>query len=147
MPDAKLIKLYVDDEPLLLPTADLDSYERALDFRNGVLTRETDLAHTGRQAGPGAHRSGSVSFVHRHLAVMTFEITLLDAAAPVVVSSQLLNRQDGEDEYHVTATLRSVRAWTHGEARKFNQPLSCSRSCSARTATRSCSATGARTAG
>ena len=44
-----------------------------------------------------------VSFVHRHLAVMTFEITLLDAAAPVVVSSQLLNRQDGEDEYHVAA--------------------------------------------
>jgi alpha,alpha-trehalose phosphorylase len=28
-PDAKLIKLYVDDEPLLLPTADLDSYERS----------------------------------------------------------------------------------------------------------------------
>ena len=34
---------------------------------------------------------------------MTFEVTLLDAAAPVVVSSQLLNRQDGEDEYHVSA--------------------------------------------
>ena len=28
---------------------------------------------------------------------------MLDAAAPVVVSSQLMNRQDGEDEYHVRA--------------------------------------------
>ena len=39
----------------------------------------------------------------RHLAVITFEVTLLDAAAPVVICSQVLNRQDGEDEYHVTA--------------------------------------------
>src|SRR5690606_31140948 len=44
-----------------------------------------------------------VSLVHRHLAMLTMEVTLLDGAAPVVISSQLLNRQDGEDEYHVTA--------------------------------------------
>jgi alpha,alpha-trehalose phosphorylase len=30
---------------------------------------------------------------------LTFEVTLLDDDAPVVISSQLLNRQDGEDEY------------------------------------------------
>jgi alpha,alpha-trehalose phosphorylase len=42
-----------------------------------------------------------VSLVHRHLAVMTLEVTLLDSSAPIVISSQLLNRQDGEDEYHV----------------------------------------------
>ena len=33
--------------------------------------------------------------------MLTFEVTLLDGSAPIVVSSQLLNRQDGEDEYHV----------------------------------------------
>jgi alpha,alpha-trehalose phosphorylase len=61
-----------------------------------------------------------VSFVHRHLAVMTFEITLLDAAAPVVVSSQLLNRQDGEDEYHVKdAALGEGK--DPRRARKFSQ--------------------------
>ena len=32
---------------------------------------------------------------------MTFEVTMLDDAAPVAISSQILNRQDGEDEYHV----------------------------------------------
>jgi alpha,alpha-trehalose phosphorylase len=42
-----------------------------------------------------------VSFTERHLAVLTYEVTLLDADAPVVVSSQILNRQDGQDEYHV----------------------------------------------
>ena len=45
--------------------------------------------------------SRMVSFTQRHLAIMTIEITMLDEAAPVVVSSQLLNRQDGKDEYHV----------------------------------------------
>ncbi len=100
VPDAKMLKLYVDDEPLLLPTADLDSYERALDMRNGVLSRDMIWrTPAGKRVRVSSQRM--VSFVHRHLAVMTFEITLLDAAAPVVVSSQLLNRQDGEDEYHV----------------------------------------------
>ena len=61
-----------------------------------------------------------VSFVHRHLAVMTFEITLLDAAAPVVVSSQLLNRQDGEDEYHVKAAALG-EGKDPRRARKFSQ--------------------------
>ncbi len=37
-----------------------------------------------------------VSFAQRHLAVMTFEVTLLDAAAPVAISSQVLNRQDAD---------------------------------------------------
>jgi len=118
VPDAKLLKLYVDDEPLLLPTADLDSYERSLDFRNGVLTRDMVWrTPAGKRVRVSSQRM--VSFVHRHLAVMTFEITLLDAAAPVVVSSQLLNRQDGEDEYHVEdAALGEGK--DPRQSRKFN---------------------------
>jgi alpha,alpha-trehalose phosphorylase len=102
VPDAKLMKLFVDDEPLLLNTADLEHYERVLDFRSGMLVREL-LWRT--PAGKRVHVRSTrlVSLVHRHLAVMTFEVTLLDSAAPVVISSQLLNRQDGEDEYHVTS--------------------------------------------
>ena len=60
-----------------------------------------------------------VSLAHRHLAMLTFEVTVLDGAAPVVISSQLLNRQDGEDEYHVAAA-----ALGHGrdprQMRKFD---------------------------
>ncbi|MEP6298781.1 MAG: glycosyl hydrolase family 65 protein [Ilumatobacter sp.] len=100
VPDAKLIKLYVDDEPLLLSTADLDSYERSIDFRSGLLSRELVWRTPG---GKRVHVRSTrmVSMAERHLAVMTFEVTMLDASAPVVISSQLLNRQDGEDEYHV----------------------------------------------
>ncbi len=119
VPDAKLLKLYVDDEPLLLPTADLDTYERAVDFRNGVLTRDLIWrTPAGKRVRVTSQRL--VSFVHRHLAVMTFEITLLDAAAPVVVSSQLLNRQDGEDEYHVKAAALG-EGKDPRRARKFSQ--------------------------
>ncbi len=100
VPDNKTMKLYVDDEPMLLSVADLESYERSLDFRDGVL-RRTIVWRT-----PGGKRvrvasTRMVSFPQRHLAVLSIEVTMLDDEAPVVVSSQTLNRQDGRDEYHV----------------------------------------------
>ncbi|GII99744.1 alpha,alpha-trehalose phosphorylase [Sediminihabitans luteus] len=99
-PDAKVIRLYVDDEPLLLSVAELLDYERALDLRDGVLRREL-LWRTPGGKRVRVRSERMVSFDERHLAVMTFEVTLLDEAAPVAISSQILNRQDGEDEYHV----------------------------------------------
>ena len=47
------MKLYVDDEPLVIGTADLEHYERTLDFRDGVLRRSLHLAHAVGQAGQG----------------------------------------------------------------------------------------------
>ncbi len=100
VPDAKVIRLYVDDEPLLISVADLESYERRLDFRTGVLSRDIMWrTPSGKRVQIRSQRM--VSFTQRHLAVMTFEVTLLDDHAPVAISSQVLNRQDGEDEYHV----------------------------------------------
>jgi len=101
-PDAKVIRLYVDDEPLLLSIADVIEYERALDFRTGVMTRDL-LWRTPGGKRVRVRSSRMVSFTQRHLAVLTFEVTLLDDAAPIAISSQVLNRQDGEDEYHVSA--------------------------------------------
>ena len=102
VPDSKVIKLYVDDEPLLINEADLISYERSLRFDTGELTRDLVWrTPSGKRVQVNTRRM--VSFTERHLAVLTLEVTLLDAAAPVVVSSQVLNRQDGTDEYHVKA--------------------------------------------
>ena len=102
VPDAKVVRLYVDDEPLLLPVADLLDYDRTIDFRTGVLSRDI-LWRTpgGKRVRIRSRRM--VSFTQRHLAVLTFEVTMLDDHAPVAISSQILNRQDGEDEYHVTS--------------------------------------------
>ena len=119
VPDAKLMKLYIDDEPLLLSVADLEAYERVLDFREGTLTRDL-LWRTPAGKRVRVRSQRLVSLAHRHLAMLTFEITVLDGSAPVVVSSQLLNRQDGEDEYHVAAAAlghgrdpRQMRRFDH----------------------------------
>ncbi|WP_232681261.1 glycoside hydrolase family 65 protein [Nocardioides sp. R-C-SC26] len=94
-PDAKIIRLYVDDEPLELSTADLVEYERSLDLRDGVLRRHVVWrTPSGKRVQVDSTRM--VSFTQRHLAVMTFEVTLLDDAAPITISSQVLNRQDAD---------------------------------------------------
>ncbi|MFD1714847.1 glycoside hydrolase family 65 protein [Amnibacterium flavum] len=98
VPDAKVIRLYVDDEPLALDVAELLEYRRELDFQDGVLRRNLLwLTPSGKHVRVTSDRM--VSFDERHLAVMRFEITVEDADAPVVLSSQVINRQDGEDEY------------------------------------------------
>ncbi|EAP98008.1 trehalose phosphorylase [Janibacter sp. HTCC2649] len=93
IPDAKVIRLYVNDEPLQLSTADLLDYNRTLDFRTGVLSR-TLLWRTPSGTRVEVKSTRMVSLSQRHLAVMTFEVTLLDGNGPVQISSQVLNRQD-----------------------------------------------------
>lgn len=91
-PDATVIKLYVDDEPLYLPTARLTEYERCLDFRDGVLRRDLNWsAPSGKQVEVRSRRL--VSFQHRHLGAIQYEVTV-DTDAPLTLSSQVLNRQD-----------------------------------------------------
>ncbi|MCU1570582.1 MAG: family 65 glycosyl hydrolase [Naasia sp.] len=106
-PDSKIMRLYVDDEPLALDEADLLEYERSLDFREGVLRRDLLwLTPAGKRVRVKTSRM--VSFSERHLAIMTIEVTMLDADAPITVACQLLNRQDGEDEYAGTVAPAKV---------------------------------------
>ncbi|WP_347346233.1 glycosyl hydrolase family 65 protein [Microbacterium sp.] len=97
-PDAKVMRVYVDDEPLTLETADMREYERALDMRAGVLTRHVRwTTPSGKDVVIDFDRM--VSFEEKHLAVMRVTVTVLNADAPVTISCQLVNRQDGEDVY------------------------------------------------
>lgn len=96
VPDARTFHLYVDDEPLFLETADLQSYERVLDMRAGTLTRELEwLTPAGKRVRVRSQRMAS--FEHRHLLAVRYEVTLLDAAAPVVISSHIRNQQDDRE--------------------------------------------------
>ena len=98
VPDAKLIKIYVDDEPLTLGQSDLDHYERALDFRSGSLTRDLVWrTPAGKRVQLRSRRM--VSFTDRHLTLFEIELTMLEGDAPIVLSSQVVNRQDGFDDY------------------------------------------------
>ncbi len=94
VPDATVIRLYVDDEPLFLPTARLRGYERVLDMRAGTLSRELSWSTAaGRHVSVRSCRL--VSLEHRHLAAILYEV-MVDQAAPVTIASQVLNRQDGQ---------------------------------------------------
>ena len=98
VPDGKIIRLYVDDEAFILPEADLLDFRRSLDFKEGALTRSLVWrTPSGKQVQVDSRRM--VSFVDRHLGVIVYDVTVLDADASIAISSQLFNRQDGIDEF------------------------------------------------
>jgi len=86
--DSKIIKLFVDDEPFWLPNANLLSYDRRLNMKSGTLDREI-LWETpaGKQVSITSRRL--VSFANRHVAAIAYRVTLLNAAAPIVISSEM----------------------------------------------------------
>jgi alpha,alpha-trehalose phosphorylase len=92
VPDGKVIRLYIDDEPFTVDTANLLQYERALDMRGGTFDRQI-LWETpsGKQVQLRASRL--VSFTERHLAAIMYEVTVLNAAAPVVLVSELASHR------------------------------------------------------
>jgi alpha,alpha-trehalose phosphorylase len=99
--DSKIIKLFVDDEPFWLPDAHCVRYDRRLNMRAGTLDREI-LWETpaGKQVLITSRRL--VSFVHRHVAAISYQVTLLNAAAPVVIASEMVAnapsaRTNGDD--------------------------------------------------
>ena len=96
VPDTTLLKLYVDDEPLFLPTARITDYTRELDLRDGVLRRDMNWSTPGgKQVRIRSTRL--VSFDQRHVGAIAYEVET-DIDAPVVVSSQMLNRQDSRPQ-------------------------------------------------
>lgn len=119
-PDAKIIRLYVDDEPLVLTEAELRSYERRLDFRLGALSRSIEWrTPAGKRVLITSRRM--TSFTDRHLAVIDYEVELLDADAAVTISSQILNRQDGRDEYRSGVTQTAPGAFDPRQAEQFTE--------------------------
>ena len=92
LPDAKVIRLYVDDEPFHLPTATLEGFERALDMRAGTLDRTLVWAHSSGQRVAITSRR-LVSLEHRHLAAIAYDVTLLASDAPVVIVSEVADSQ------------------------------------------------------
>src|SRR5262249_47471964 len=90
--DSKIIKLFVDDEPFWLPSANLLSYDRRLNMKSGTLDREI-LWETpaGKQVLITSRRL--ISFANRHLAALAYRVTLLNAAASLVISSEMATNE------------------------------------------------------
>jgi len=90
--DSKIIRLYVDDEPFSLSTANLLSFERVLDMKAGTLNRELVWeTPSGKKVAIKSRRL--ISLEHKHLAAIEYEVTVLNAKAPVVISSEMENHK------------------------------------------------------
>jgi alpha,alpha-trehalose phosphorylase len=94
--DGKVIRLYVDDEPLEIHKARLLEFRRTLDWRAGTLDREI-LWETpaGKRIAIASRRM--VSMTHRHLALLTYEVRCLNDTAHVILSSEMMTREVGNE--------------------------------------------------
>ena len=99
-PDGTIIKLFVDGEPFLPVRADVFSCHRSLDLKAGTLDREVVWATPGGRC-MRLRTSRLVSFEHRHLAAIQYELIPEDADADIVISSELTYHEplahDGSD--------------------------------------------------
>jgi alpha,alpha-trehalose phosphorylase len=115
--NGKLIRLLVDDEQFDVRYGDLLRHERVLDLRDGVLRREVEWrSPTGREVQVRSTRL--VSFVHRSVAAIAYEVTASDTATRIVVQSELVANEPGpapsSDPRAAAALRRPLHAEQHG---------------------------------
>lgn len=92
LPDATVVAIYVDGEPMELSRGRLFAHERRLDFREGVLERELEWeAPSGVRLRVRFQRL--VSFAHRHLAAFRFEVTVVAGRGRLLLASRVVNRE------------------------------------------------------
>jgi alpha,alpha-trehalose phosphorylase len=91
--NGKLIRLLVDDEPFDVRYGTLVSHRRTLDLRAGVLRREVHWrSPAGREIEVRSVRL--VSFVHRSVAAMRYEVRPLDGETRIVLQSEIVANED-----------------------------------------------------
>ncbi|WP_413451837.1 glycosyl hydrolase family 65 protein [Georgenia phoenicis] len=107
--NGKLVRLLVDDEPFDMRYGEVLSHERVLDLRAGTLRRVTDwVSPAGRRVVVRSTRL--VSFTHRAVAAVEYEVEPVDGPARLIVQSQLVANEDppeaDDDDPRVAAALQ-----------------------------------------
>jgi alpha,alpha-trehalose phosphorylase len=111
--NGKLIRLLVDDEPFDVRYGELLAHRRTLDLRAGVLRREVHWrSPAGREIKVRSTRL--VSFVHRAVAAIRYEVEPTDGETRIVVQSALVANED------IPAQSKDPRA-----AAALRAPLDC----------------------
>lgn len=105
--DSQVIKLYVDDEPFYLPTASLLQYERRLDMQAGTLDREV-LWETPSGKHVSIHSRRLVSFPERHLAAISYEVTVLKWSRYLQQLEAWFGQQMGSDWTTDVAAMQAL---------------------------------------
>ena len=92
--DSKIIKLFVDDEPFWITNSHLLSYDRRLNMKSGTLDRDIVWeTPAGKQVRITSRRL--VSLANRHVAAISYRVTVLNAAASLVISSEIVANAPG----------------------------------------------------
>jgi alpha,alpha-trehalose phosphorylase len=118
--NGKLMRLLVDDASLDVGYGTLEHHERVLDLREGVLRRELRWATpTGKTVSVRSTRL--VSFAHRAIAAVSYEVEPVNASVRVVVQSSLVANEPVPERRPDPRTAAALRAplvgeyHTHGE--------------------------------
>ena len=104
--NGKLIRLLVDDEPFDARYGYLTSHDRVLDFRAGMLRRTAEWCSPARRT-VRVTSTRMVSFTHRAILAISYEVEPLDGRANVVVQSELVAN---EAIPHIEGDPRSAAA-------------------------------------
>lgn len=100
VPNAKGIALWIGDERFDLAQGTLNSYERSLDLRTGVLTRNLEwTSPNGKRIALASRRV--VAFGNKHLFAIDYQVTPLNFAGTIKLVSQVdgavKNQEAGDD--------------------------------------------------
>jgi alpha,alpha-trehalose phosphorylase len=110
VPDGKVIRLLVDDEPFDIRTGELHRHDQFLDFRAGTLRREAHwTSPDGRTVKVRSERL--VSLTHRAVAAISYEVTAVDAAVDLTVLSEIVANEplpEVHPDERVMAALRGA---------------------------------------
>ncbi|MCW3066645.1 MAG: glycoside hydrolase family 65 central catalytic, partial [Solirubrobacterales bacterium] len=118
--NGKVIRLLVDDEPFDVRYGDLLSHRRRLDLRAGVLRRVVRWrSPAGREIEIRSTRL--VSFVHRSVAAVYYEVIPRDGMTRIVVQSELVANEPTPPQSHdpraaaaLASPLAAEQHSTHG---------------------------------
>jgi alpha,alpha-trehalose phosphorylase len=87
--NGKLIRLLVDDEPFDVRYGHLHEHDRVLDFRAGTLKRTAAWCSPARRS-VRVTSVRFVSFTHRSIMAIVYEVEPIDGRANIVVQSELV---------------------------------------------------------
>jgi alpha,alpha-trehalose phosphorylase len=91
--NGKLMRLLVDDEPFDVRYGHVISHHRNLDLRSGLLERNVDWRSPAGQAIRVRTRR-LVSFTHRSIAAICYDVTPLEQPARLILQSELVANED-----------------------------------------------------
>ncbi|GCE07917.1 glycoside hydrolase family 65 protein [Dictyobacter aurantiacus] len=114
--NGKIIRLLVDDTPFDVRYGLLQSHERELDLRAGVLHRTVNwVSPTGRSIKVSSTRM--VSFTQRAIAAISYEVEPIDSSVRIVLQSELVANEAlpdaGKDPRAGTVSLSPLEGEEH----------------------------------